>query len=74
VGFRGQATVEPFDHKRARRLLSRYLGEDERVWDERFKRTLDGCADQLLLRFVPETAIARDVSYAVLANTQPSAL
>jgi pyridoxamine 5'-phosphate oxidase-like protein len=65
VGMRGRATVEPFDENRARRLLRRYLGPDERTWDQRFRTTLTTpVAEQaVLIRFVPETVIARDVSY-----------
>jgi hypothetical protein len=65
VGFRGHATVEPFDPQRARRLLARYLGGPEAAWDERFRGTLaDRAADgNLLVRFTPDTAVARDVSY-----------
>lgn len=62
VGLRGRATVEPFDAGRARRLLARYLGDDEGAWDERFSDTLMGEGD-VLIRFVPETVVARDVSY-----------
>jgi hypothetical protein len=66
VGMRGRATVEPFDPQRARRLLTRYLGADERTWDPRFSATVTtpGAEQAVLLRFVPETVIARDVSYA----------
>jgi nitroimidazol reductase NimA-like FMN-containing flavoprotein (pyridoxamine 5'-phosphate oxidase superfamily) len=63
VGFRGRATVMPFDKERARRLLRRYLGEEEAQWDQRFRATLVDC-DNVLIRFEPETAVARDVSYA----------
>jgi hypothetical protein len=73
VGFRGRATVEPFDANRARRLLSRYLGDDQRNWDDRFLRTLRGRDQELFVRFVPETAVARDVSYDVVDNAQTSA-
>jgi hypothetical protein len=66
VGFRGRATVEPFDVERARRLLRRYLGDVEDSWDERFRSTLaDRDIDRnVLVRFEPDTAVARDVSYA----------
>src|SRR3954447_25172615 len=65
VGMRGRAAVEPFDANRARRLLARYLGPDERTWDERFSTTVadPDCEHAVLLRFVPETVIARDISY-----------
>jgi hypothetical protein len=65
VGMRGRATVEPFDAPLARRLLARYVGPDERAWDRRFRTTLTSSRDEqgLLLRFEPETVVARDVSY-----------
>jgi hypothetical protein len=71
VGFRGQATVEPFGADRARRLLQRYLGDDENGWDARFRRTLEGRDQEVLIRFVPETAVARDVSYVVGNHALP---
>ena len=74
VGLRGRATVERFDADRARRLLSRYLGGDQSAWDDRFLRTLQGRDQELLVRFVPETAVARDVSYDVVDKRHPSAL
>ncbi len=63
VGLRGHATVRPFDRERAKRLLRRYLGEQEDRWDPRFRNTLDD-PDNLFVRFEPETAVARDVSYS----------
>ena len=63
VGMRGEASIEPFDPARAVRLLERYLGRDRSRWDERFRATLAD-ADNVLIRFVPETAVVRDVSYS----------
>jgi len=65
VGMRGRATVEPFDGDRARRLLVRYLGSDERAWDPRFRATLySPAAEQaVLVRFVPKIVVAHDLSY-----------
>jgi len=65
VGMRGRATVEPFDAQRARRLLTRYLGSDDRAWDDRFRATLTDPASEhaVLLRFVPDTVVARDISF-----------
>jgi pyridoxamine 5'-phosphate oxidase-like protein len=65
VGMRGRATVEPFDADRARRLLRRYLGSHEQTWDQRFTATVTRPAAEqaVLLRFVPERVVARDVSY-----------
>lgn len=62
VGMRGRAAVVPFDVDRARKLLRRYLSKDEGIWDERFKYALES-SDTLLLRFTPETVVARDVSF-----------
>lgn len=61
VGMRGRATLEPYDPARADRLLSSYLGPDRSEWDERFR----GLDDQSysLVRFDPETVVARDQSY-----------
>jgi len=74
VGMRGQATVEPFDANRARRLLGRYLGDDQSTWDDRFLRTLKVEDEEVLVRFVPETAVARDVSFEVVGHRQTSPL
>ncbi|PTX64984.1 pyridoxamine 5'-phosphate oxidase [Melghirimyces profundicolus] len=60
AGFRGRATVEPFDQGIATRLLSRYLGPDEGNWDPRF-RDLDD--SNVLIRVQPETVVVRDQSY-----------
>jgi hypothetical protein len=62
VGLRGRATVEPFDADRARRLLIRYLGNDESAWDKPFRATLSDPMN-VLVRFEPESVVARDQSY-----------
>jgi hypothetical protein len=62
VGMRGRATLEPFDPNRARRLLARYLGDKSESWDRRFRETLVD-PDNLFVRVVPETVVARDISY-----------
>jgi Pyridoxamine 5'-phosphate oxidase len=64
VGMRGRASVEPFDADRASRLLRRYLGEAVEAWDRRFRETLAD-PDNVLIRFSPETVVARDQSYEV---------
>lgn len=65
VGMRGQATVEPHDPSRAERLLSRYLGPDKTEWDEsRFPDPHDWGDEMVMIRFTPETVVARDQSYA----------
>jgi hypothetical protein len=68
VGFRGRATVHPHDESRAKRLLSRYLGENQEQWDKRFVEVL-GDANFVFVRFEPETAVVRDQSYAVAPRT-----
>lgn len=64
VGMRGRASVEPFERDRAKRLLRRYLGDQVAAWDRRFQNTLQD-ADNVLVRFEPETLVARDQSYEV---------
>lgn len=61
VGMRGRSTIEPFQPGRATRLLARYLGDDTGAWPARFR---DLAADkQAMIRFDPETVVARDQSY-----------
>lgn len=36
VGFRGRGSVRPQDPDRMRRLLQRYLGDNQDLWDPRF--------------------------------------
>jgi nitroimidazol reductase NimA-like FMN-containing flavoprotein (pyridoxamine 5'-phosphate oxidase superfamily) len=66
VGLRGRASIEAFDAQRAGRLLARYLGPNEPGWDARFLATLEDpdAKQAVLVRFTPETIVARDVSYA----------
>ncbi len=69
VGMRGRASVRPFEAERARTLLRRYLGQDETLWDARFRNTLTDSGN-VLIAFTPETAVVRDVSYAVVADAE----
>ncbi|MGH9900310.1 MAG: pyridoxamine 5'-phosphate oxidase family protein [Pyrinomonadaceae bacterium] len=64
VGFRGRARLEPHDAARMKRLLRRYLGQQEQRWDPRFL-AVPGDRDWVLIRFEPETAVVRDQSYQV---------
>ena len=61
VGMRGEATLLPYDHSRADRLFEKYLGDDREAWPETF-RGLD-VENYRLIRFDPETVVARDQSY-----------
>lgn len=63
AGFRGRATIEPFETERARRLLARYLGADEARWDRRFRETLVDSSN-VFVQFTADTVVARDISYA----------
>lgn len=63
VGMRGRARIVPFDKERAKRLLHRYLGRQEDHWDaQRFIEPLDD-ANNVFIRFEPETVVARDQSF-----------
>jgi Pyridoxamine 5'-phosphate oxidase len=64
VGMRGRASIEAFDPDRATRLLRRYLGDRVETWDRRFREALED-SDNVLIRFSPETVVARDQSYEV---------
>ena len=57
----GEATLEPYDRSRADRLFEKYLGDDRGGWPEMF-RGLDA-ESYRLIRFNPETVVARDQSY-----------
>jgi len=62
---RGPASIEPFDVARGRRMLTRYLGPDESLWDNRFRRYLHSDVGTVWLRLVPESLRATDLSYSV---------
>ena len=66
VGMRGEATLEPYDRSRADRLFEKYLGDDREAWPEMF-RVLDA-ESYRLIRFDPETVVARDQSYPAPAD------
>lgn len=59
----GPAEVVAFDPRRTERKLCRYLGPDPDAWDPRFRSYLVGEADLHLVRLVPETLVARDLSF-----------
>jgi hypothetical protein len=66
VVARGRGEIVPFDVSRGRRKLTRYLGNDEARWDERFRRYLhDDPAESgtRWIRLGPSWLIARDLSY-----------
>ncbi|MEO6712055.1 MAG: pyridoxamine 5'-phosphate oxidase family protein [Mycobacteriales bacterium] len=61
VGLRGVAEIVPLDPGRLYRLLSRYLGPDAERWDAEFRADVIDHLD-LMIRFVPQTVVARDQS------------
>jgi pyridoxamine 5'-phosphate oxidase-like protein len=65
VGFRGTATVLPFDVAVAKVIFRRYFGPDEGGWDPRFADVLAGESGLELVCFTPETVVVRDQSYRV---------
>ena len=64
VGMRGHAAVEQHDPSRAERLLARYLGPNKAEWDvSRFPDPREWGDEMVMIRFDPETVVARDQSY-----------
>ena len=71
VGMRGEATVEPHDPPRAERLLRRYLGPDKDAWDtNRFSDPSEWGEEMVMIRFDPDTVVARDQSYVPSPSVQ----
>jgi hypothetical protein len=64
VGFRGRAHLEPHDENLMKRLLRRYLGENEQHWDPRFLAVLRN-TESVLICFKPDTVVVRERSYSV---------
>ena len=67
AGFRGRATVRPYDRDRVGRLFSRYLGGEKAGWDDEFHDALDDTS-LVFVRFEPETVVVRDQSYKVTSR------
>ena len=64
----GRGEILPFDVPRGRRKLSRYLGPDEALWDERFRRYVNDDPTDLgtaWLRLYPSSLTALDLSYKI---------
>lgn len=70
IGMRGQATVEPHDPARAERLLSQYLGPDKDEWDTFFGDPYQWGDEMVMIRFDPDTVVARDQSYTPAPSVQ----
>ena len=66
VGMRGEAILDLYDEQRANRLFQKYLGEEKCEWPEMF---VDIDPDGYrLIKFTPETVVARDQSYPAPAG------
>jgi len=65
LGFRGRASVELMDEALFRRLLSRYLGNDESLWNAWFIETIAQVSDPSgrLICLVPDSTFTNDVSF-----------
>lgn len=62
VSVTGAAEIVPLDRERATRKLTRYLGPDEELWDERFRTAMDDPATRLV-RLAPSSIRAWDRSF-----------
>lgn len=65
LGLRGRATVEAMDEALFRRLLARYLGAEESLWNPWFIENVARLSDPTgrLLRLVPDSIFTNDVSF-----------
>lgn len=60
----GRAELRPFEADRARRKLTRYLGNDESKWDhDRFIEGIFDNPDTRFIRLRPDHVIVKDLSY-----------
>lgn len=65
LGLRGRASVEVMDEALFRRLLSRYLGKDESLWNPWFIENVAQISNPSgrLMRLVPDSIFTNDVSF-----------
>lgn len=74
VGIRGVGEVGPMDRDRLARLLKRYLGPDEALWNAWFRENIVDPLD-VMIRVDPVSVVCRDVSYFLtgpaLASDRP---
>jgi nitroimidazol reductase NimA-like FMN-containing flavoprotein (pyridoxamine 5'-phosphate oxidase superfamily) len=59
----GSAELLPYDTERGFRKLSRYLGNQETTWDDRFQRYLREVNEARWLRLSPTRLVATDLSF-----------
>jgi hypothetical protein len=65
----GSAELRAYDAERGHRKLSRYLGDDESTWDERFRRYVRGTDEARWLRLSPTHLRATDLSFRPSSGT-----
>jgi hypothetical protein len=65
LGLRGEASVEPMNPGRFRRLLAKYLGPDESSWNHWFIDTVAQIDDPggRFIRLAPRSVFTNNVSY-----------
>ncbi len=69
VGFRGTATIVPVNIARAVRLIRRYVRPEVDLRNLWFASDIEEVdpetSDTIFVRFQPDTAVARDLSYSI---------
>ncbi|NKB53379.1 MAG: pyridoxamine 5'-phosphate oxidase [Rhizobiaceae bacterium] len=65
LGLRGEASVEASSSSRFKRLLSKYLGEDESSWNNWFVENIARIDDPSgrMIKLVPTSIFTNNVSY-----------
>ncbi len=65
LGFRGNATIETASVSRFKRLLSKYLGSDEALWNSWFIENIAQINNPAnrMIKLVPESTFTNNVSF-----------
>ncbi len=65
LGLRGEASIEPSSSNRFRRLLTKYLGEDESSWNEWFVENIARIDDPStrMIKLIPSSIFTNNVSF-----------
>lgn len=65
LGLRGRAIVEKSDPQRFRRLLGKYLGDDQLKWNKWFIKNIARIEDEngRMIKLEPESFFTNNVSY-----------
>lgn len=62
VGIRGVAIVNDIDEQRLHRFVSKYLGHDNKNWNQWFVNNVVNPLNRMVA-IIPDTLVAKDVSY-----------